>query len=70
MATLQPHLNRANKANGINAGMKAKTAILHRHHRIDHDARDILIVNPLPINRAERQDNAAVLGADADDLSQ
>src|SRR3546814_19329463 len=58
----------AGHADGVDAGVQIIALVLGRDHRVDHDRGDLVIAQPAAEAGAERDDDAAVRGVDADHL--
>ena len=63
------HLERSNDADGINPQMAAKPSVLNSDHCGFHDVRNLVDSQPFAIARANRHDDSAVGGMDADHLA-
>src|SRR3546814_16246374 len=65
-ASLQRHPGGAGHADGVDAGVQIIALVLGRDHRVDHDRGDLVIAQPAAEAGAERDDDAAVRGVEAD----
>ena len=65
----RPDIDRAHQADRINPGMLIESPVLDRDHRLLHDVRDFLAVEPLPVTRAKLDHGGAVARAHDDRLS-
>ena len=68
-APFQRDPGRACHADRIDAGVHVETAILGRHHRIDHDRGDLVIAQPATEARPQGDDDRSVRRMDADHLA-